>query len=341
MRVGSLFILLLGVISANAQDKPLPARNPGSQYVEMDLLHGRIKDDALVPYNVRPLFRAILPEKLDGTLGLQSIDSLSLFYLEGPCPVGLNGSTSKTLEDSKGNSRLVSFTPVTTANWYRPNKTLFGQNDEIMFPWFIKPGQYLQSNKLYCLLVRRFSDPKKEDMYQQTVALRTASKFGDYVKLDFGLGYAYRPNVSTLFASIAIHGYTIAINDDTDLAETFGFWRQIRFRTSLYVGIAPVTLSAGTEQDIRPLTSVGNLVAGIGFRGPFYWPNGKPASTRIRGKFVLQAMRLNAGLFFFSQASANQAIVGNRTKITPYVGLTYDLSLTSLLGPIAKLFGGG
>lgn len=331
-------LLLLAVAGLVAAQDPDPTPIAGSQVIRMDLVKGKLENDALAPFDVRPAFMATLPDTIDSSLKIKAINELHLFMLPYVCPGNLNGYTKGTVSQP-GNHTTVAFTHV--SDWYQPAKTLFGQNRTIRFLWLFGPDSYLKPNRDYCLLVRRSMDENTPDPFQQTVSVHTASKFSDYVKLDFGVGVAPQPGVNVLFGSIAVHGYAIPINNNTDLAEGFGLGKQLLLRTSLFVGIAPITFSSGTKQEIKPLTGVGNLVVGVGFRGPGYWPGkNKAADRRVRGKFILQAMRLNAGWLIYSQSAANPVDPGKRTKYTPYVSLTYDLSLTSLLGPIAKLFGG-
>lgn len=170
---------------------------------------------------------------------------------------------------------------------------------------------------------------------REPVSFRVIPRTGvaNHAKLDFGLGYAFAPKA--LVAVTTVHFYFTALNDDTDLKHIHGI-RSFFLRTSLFVGISPLTLASDTEQPMQGRYSVGSLVFGIGIRSPLYPLMGNGPVARA----LLQPMRIHFGEMLYRQADANPAIPLSRNKLSPYIGLTYDLNLSSVLGPVGKLIGG-
>lgn len=159
------------------------------------------------------------------------------------------------------------------------------------------------------------------------------TKLGDYIKLDLGLGYA--PIIKGVISQTAVHFYLLPINNDTDLRTIKGLGRNIFLRASVFVGISPVMLYSDTRQPIANSSSIGNILFGFAIRSPFY---GKHMPFgRNTGWVFLQPMRLNIGEMYFKQDDANPLVVKNRSKQCFYIGISYDLNIAGLLGPVGKL----
>ncbi len=322
------FLLLLLTFSTCTLAQHISSQFPGALVIDLDLKNGIVKDEAPVPFGVRLLFKTEVPDAVDYT----PLNNLYAFYKEGRCPAIPGDKVSRD------------YIPI--GSWERPSSTLAGQTNTAEIISGIQPKDFFLANRNYCLLVRRFSDPHASDDKQQAVSVRTQSQFSDYVKLDFGAGYSFLPKA--LFGTLAAHLYVVPVNDNIDLAEHFNFGRQFLMRTSLFAGIAPVMFSSDTKQDIKPATGVGNVVFGVGFRAPFYYPNKKRSFFDFNNGLVLakdsrlnfmQSIRLNVGWILFKQADSSPLIVRDHPKIAPYISLTYDASLTALVAPIALLLG--
>ncbi|MEQ9438095.1 MAG: hypothetical protein RIG62_03575, partial [Cyclobacteriaceae bacterium] len=148
---------------------------------------------------------------------------------------------------------------------------------------------------------------------------------------------AFKPQA--VLGLITLHYYPRPVNFNTNLGQKFGdnnFLRHLAMRTSVFLGVAPTVIAADVEQEIKPVTGIGNVVYGLGLRSPFYWP-GKLDSGKF-GRVFLQPMRLNAGFFHFAQENANPLISSKENKSSFFLSLTFDLSITEILGPLGKLF---
>lgn len=164
------------------------------------------------------------------------------------------------------------------------------------------------------------------------------TKIGDYTKLDFGIAYA--PRIKAAIGVTNVHFYFTPTNDETDLAQIKNVTRNIFLRASLFLGISPVTFSSDTKQPIKNDLGVGNICFGIGIRAPFYWSflqsNRKDRNNKV-GHELLQPMRLIFGELLFKQADPHLLIAKDKRKFAPFVGISYDLNIASILGPIGKL----
>jgi hypothetical protein len=162
------------------------------------------------------------------------------------------------------------------------------------------------------------------------------SKFSDYAKVDFGPGYS--AIVKGVFAATGLHLSLAPVNREADLGYlatqgTRGLIKQFPLRASFYMGLSPLMVSSKTESAVKNLTGTGNVVYGFGWRSPFY---GYRDASRARA--FLQPMRLVAGWIVFNQNNANPLVPGTRVKQTFYAGITYDVNLNALFGPIGKIF---
>ncbi|HEY4147271.1 MAG TPA: hypothetical protein VGM41_00010 [Chitinophagaceae bacterium] len=171
--------------------------------------------------------------------------------------------------------------------------------------------------------------------YSFEYGLLITSKFGDHTKLDFGIGWAPSPNA--LFGYTSVNIYFTPINDETNLKEIQSLSRNLFLRTSLFMGISPILFSSDTKQPIKNKYGAGNFVFGIGIRSPFYgrytpWFRGKV------GQKLLQPMRISIGEFLYKQANANSVINADVNKHSPFVAITYDWNIATLLGPVGKIF---
>ncbi|MBH8557747.1 hypothetical protein [Hymenobacter negativus] len=161
----------------------------------------------------------------------------------------------------------------------------------------------------------------------------TESGLSDHIKLDFGLGYAFKPRA--VVGLTTVHFYFSPINEDTDLNdEHLSFSRHFLLRTSLFAGLSPVVFSEHTEQEIKRKFALGSFVYGVGLRSPFYSPWFR---TGRFGRVFFQPMRVNVGVLNFKQANQNVSIAGDVNKRALFMSITYDFNIASILGPLGKL----
>ena len=220
-------------------------------------------------------------------------------------------------------------------------KTYNGEEPSAKISLSLNADDFLKANSNYCLLVRQQDDRSEPDTTPQFLSLRTSAKLEDYVKLDFGIGYAGTPR--SFVGSTTAHFYWFPTNSYTNFKEKFSAGQQIFMRTSLFFGLAPVTLSSNVKQEMKSFSSVCNLVFGVGFRSPFYWARCKDANGLTeKGEYkkeLLQGFRINGGFMAFKQADPSALIKKDYRKFAPYVSFTYDASFSSIFAPIALLFG--
>lgn len=131
-----------------------------------------------------------------------------------------------------------------------------------------------------------------------------------------------------------LHYYFTPINKNEDLGDPeLGLGGQLVRRVSVMAGLA-VKLDSRSEVD--NVLSFGTPMAGIGIRGPLYWPSTKPHSPQYRSFF--QPMRLNVGIIWFKQKDANPLSSATHIKRDLFVSLTADVALKTVLGPFASVF---
>lgn len=210
----------------------------------------------------------------------------------------------------------------------------YGKAIRIVFPaetFFGRKGKFLLPNTVYTYKIDFYD---KNDVLKLTIlrSSYTRTKFADYVKLDFGFGYA--PNIEGVFGFTTAHIYLVPINNDADLGKVSGF-RKFWQRSSFYFGFSPLTIYTDTKQPVNKLSGTGNFIYGYGLRSPFY---GWKRSEGSRARTFLQPMRLVVGSMVFKQASENPLIITEQIKQSLYIGISYDLNIASLFSPIAKLY---
>jgi hypothetical protein len=210
----------------------------------------------------------------------------------------------------------------------------YGKAIRIVFPaetFFGEKGKFLKPNTTYTYKIVLYDNDDNEKL----TILRssyTRTKFGDYVKLDFGFGYA--PNIEGVFGFSTAHIYFVPINNDADLGKLKGF-RKFWQRSSFYFGLSPLTIYTDTKQPVNNLSGAGNFVYGYGLRSPFY---GWKRNGGSRARTFLQPMRLVIGSMVFKQTSENPLITTQQVKQSFYVGISYDLNIAGLFTPIAKFY---
>lgn len=325
-------ILLIGCLACSllSWSQTLSSEVPGSPVIQLDLENGLVKDDAPVPYDSRLVFKGTVPKRID----CMTNDKLFVFYRDTAC----SDPAIKTVDDS--------FCHMT--EWHRPDSTVAGQSSIASFVSRLNPANFFQANRNYCLVIRRYNQKTQVDEFQQQVSFRTASTFGDYIKLDFGIGFS--PPIGAIIGTASVHIYAKPTTDFVNLGERFSLKQHLLMRTSLFIGIAPLMLTSTTKQPITPFTAVGNPIFGIGFRAPTFYPKkvyrNKADETKralsksgVYRKDFNQALRINLGFIIFKQDNASPLIDAPKTLIEPYFSLTYDTSLKGLLAPIALLLG--
>ncbi len=238
----------------------------------------------------------------------------------------------------QGGRDIVPASLKAVATQPQPSSTVFvGEKLGLMFTPIAgasRPadGSYALPNRSYVITMTAVL----KDHSSRTFVVEAFSdaSLSDNVKLDFGVGYA--PSPKAVIGLTSVHFYATPINEDADLAsKNISLARRFLTRTSFFVGLSPITLSENDAQPIKAKYKLGSLIYGIGYRAPFYgaWLN----NNRF-GRTFLQPMRLNAGILNFTQTNANPAIGGDAKKHTFFMALTFDLNISTVLGPIAKIF---
>lgn len=193
---------------------------------------------------------------------------------------------------------------------------------------------FLLPDREYTITVTcKASDETIIDMYSFSWGLLAQSSIGDHTKLDFGISYSSTPKAFIGYTSVNI--YFTPINDETNLSMIKNVSRNIFLRTSIFIGISPITFSSDTKQDLKNKYGVGNLVCGIAIRSPFYGCYTKGIGKV--GQKLLQPMRLSFGEMLYAQVNANPLITKKANKAAFFMGLSYDLNIAKLLGPISKI----
>jgi hypothetical protein len=90
---------------------------------------------------------------------------------------------------------------------------------------------------------------------------------------------------------------------------------------------------------MKNAVGLGNPIFGIGYRSPFYgyWRKTPKYHRKSIGLALFQPIRLTFGEMLFKQADKNPLIPKDRYKLTPYIGISLNASIASILGPIGKL----
>lgn len=196
---------------------------------------------------------------------------------------------------------------------------------------FYESTQFFKPNRTYVMRVV-FFDKQGKYLTHLSRSNHIRTKFGDYMKSDFGFGYVNMFNPGVIgFASAHVHLYPI--NYDADLGKIKSLYKQASMRLSGFFGISPLTIYSNTQQPIVPLTKTGNFVYGLGIRSPLYGYYGQHRVLRA----ILQPMRLTIGNVVFTQNNASPLISTPEYKQALYFGISYDLTLSTLFSPITKL----
>lgn len=235
-----IVIISLTVLRAYSQDpdKPLPIAST----IELDFVRGVVVDNAPVPYDLPLRFTGDLPDDADGKLGMAGLNELHMFYKQGGC------HSSDT--DRQAGKLSSHYTYIDT--WSRKAKTMFGTPStvEFLFAGFdpdypLVNQEFLVHDQQYCLAIRRTKDKDVPEHDQQFIAIRTPSTFADHFKLDFGLGYAFKPQA--IVGSVSLHAYLNPINESTDLGSLLSPWQQFKRRASLFICLVPLTIHSWSK----------------------------------------------------------------------------------------------
>jgi hypothetical protein len=236
---------------------------------------------------------------------------------------------SITFEIAKGRSSKAEFKTIEKVNPGSNNQFI------VLFLPGILEKDFLLPDREYTLRIISMNENEQElKEYSFTYGFLTSSKFGDHTKLDFGVGYA--PIPKAFFGYTSVNIYLTPINDETNLQRITSFKRNVFLRMSFFMGISIINFSSDTKQPIKNKYGAGNFVFGIGIRSPFYGCYTKFFHNKV-GQKLLQPMRLTVGKFLFKQANANPLIPDDVNKNAVYIGLTYDINIASILGPIGKI----
>src|SRR5579859_4619612 len=137
----------------------------------------------------------------------------------------------------------------------------------------LSPNLALKPNTPYVITIK-YVDPASGGAVVTIEKSVTAySKFSDYVRVDFGLGYSGL--IKGVFSVTGVQLSLAPFNRESDLGYlatrgTRGLIKQFPLRASLYLGLSPLMVSSNTESPVRNLTGAGNVVYGFGWRSPFY-----------------------------------------------------------------------
>jgi hypothetical protein len=315
-----MHFLAARTIAFGQGDKP----DPIATVVTLDLLRGDVKDRGTVPFDVPIVFEAELPESL-------KVQTFHMFYRSGNCP-----STPFLTSADKYIGSTV-----------QKNKSFFGESRKVTFQFLGKhpddfdddniPQEFFLHDRKYCLTIRQSEDTSVRERDQQFIRIRTPSTLADYFQLDFGLGYAFKPQAVVGFVSL--HAYAAPINKETNLADNISTGQQFLKRMSIFLCLVPLTIHSQVKSEIKQANGIGNFGFGVGYRSPFYGRKDLLESAPKFGRRILQPMRLNFGWMHYVQADANPMISKNKSKWTPFLNVTFDFNISAIFGPVAKIFG--
>jgi hypothetical protein len=177
-------------------------------------------------------------------------------------------------------------------------------------------------------MVREANSPNSttagaSDTIPTTVRSSTARVTGEahagiqhHFDADFGVMHAIQANYWGLMTNSHFHVVPINRNESTS---GLSLLQQFTRRASVFVGLAVQTIDS--EAEVKDLFTVGSPVVGVGYRG-------------LMGDAPI---RLNAGLMFFKQEDANPLVTRDRNKRDAFVAVTLDLSIQSIVAPLAAL----
>jgi hypothetical protein len=158
----------------------------------------------------------------------------------------------------------------------------------------------------------------------------TATDFRDHFDTDFGAIYGTRSEYVGL--GIMLHVYAEPIRPFERLSDVESRWRRWKKRVNLAAGISLAELS--DEKPVDHMFSFGTPVAAIGAR-KLPAPPGAAALIRT----LIEQPRWAVGVIWFTQDDANPLITRKKTKADPFVSMTFDLDLKSILGPLYGVIG--
>lgn len=283
---------------------PAPAQ---AKAVDVDIINQQVKGS--LPYDVKFELTG-MPTQVADRLELTSVieDAGSSGNLISGTITWIRQIPRNGTDDSKAEKFSLLFT---NGKYLRPNHRY---TFTIVVSEIVYPGTY---NAISTLLITGY----------------TQSSLSDHIKLDFGIGYAPKPQA--MIGLTTVHAYLSPINEDTDLADSdLSSISHLSQRVSFFAGISPITFSDNTEQGITKKYGLGNFVYGIGLRSIFYSPM---FNTGKVGRIFLQPLRIDLGILNFKQKNKNIAVTGDINKQSPYFSITYDLNIASVLGPIGTL----
>lgn len=154
-----------------------------------------------------------------------------------------------------------------------------------------------------------------------------AANLTNHFDTDFGIVWSPRPGPAYVGAGSNVHFYFVPINKSESLENRRPTLRdQVLKRLSVFAGLAFVKLHASESVENR--SEFGNFVTGVGLRPRFSGPLRR-----------LDFFRLNGGVMYFHQTNSNPLITELSDAHAPFVSVTGDLDLRTVLGPLAALLG--
>lgn len=143
---------------------------------------------------------------------------------------------------------------------------------------------------------------------------------------DVGLIWTNARQLEYWGAGSNVHFYAMPVDPEMETDSLAGLEKILK-RVSLFVGLS-AKLHAG--KPFESLLSTGTPVVGIGL-----WPMSNALPSALRN------FRLNFGMIWFEQESANPLVDSRATKHAPVVTVTFNTSLQPALLPLATLLGLG
>jgi len=147
----------------------------------------------------------------------------------------------------------------------------------------------------------------------------TSSSFKDHFDVDFGALYSFQARYWGMATLVHLYAEPVQPNEQMDWVHPE--WRRFWKRVNVAGGLS--LLQLGSRAPVKQKFAFGSPVAAVGF-------------SRLP---VLTAMRVNGGLVWLTQDDANPLVTKDRTKIDPFVSLTFDYDIRNILGPIGGLLG--
>lgn len=305
-RIAMVTCVSLGLTACS----PGPAFAQSEPVVKVDLIAAEF--ESKIPFDQLFKLRVAVPE---GT----TIDSIQYGLAKRE---SVPDSTARRVNGSYPFKRTVGLydctptRPDLCANAVRPEPRKVIKIKDVVFS--IQP---LKPNKEY--LFKFYVRAPEVEVVK--ILANPATSFKDQFDSDFGFLYAPSPGPGYFGAGSNVHVYAVPVNKDQDPADFRGFRDQFLKRVSVFAGLSFLKIKSTAQ--VHHLFATGTPVWGIGVR---------PLLSR---RDLTRLVRLNIGMMHFEQDAANPLLEERVRKRAPFVGLTMDIALKEVIGPIAALVG--